>query len=282
LLVSIEGDVATAKTTFALTAPLPIVCFSFDIGTEYAIQGLKYKDYFEGLNICTVKYNRINPKDNTVDADKHQALWQQNDITIYELPQPIQLDNTRVTGYIALWNYFISLFGMAASNPNVNSIVLDTATIARTVKVNAYLEELNEREGRVARKQLLQLEYGHPNGAIENLYSVMGTIGKTFIATHHIRDQYIPMMIKGEQEMVPSGKMELDGWNKTHRFVDVALLATKDNKATMRMQYIKCRLNPKLEGQYVIGEPNWNNLVEQISGSLGGRVSFPKRKLVND
>lgn len=274
MLLSLEGSTATAKTTFALTAPLPIVCFSFDIGTNYAIQGLKYKEYFEGLNIHTIKYDRIHKDNNKVESGVHEEIWSKNDITIYELPSPIQLDDTRVTGYIALWNYFISLFGLAASSQVVNTIVLDTATIARSVKANAYLEELNM--GNKPRKQLLQIEYGHPNGAIENIYSVMATIGKTFIATHHMRDQYVPQLVNGQMESVPNGQLELDGWNKTHRFVDVALETIKD-KGQFKARYIKCRMNPKLEGMELIGELNWNNLVEQISSSLEGRLVFPKR-----
>ena len=274
MLLSLEGSTATAKTTFALTAPLPIVCFSFDIGTEYAIQGLKFKEYFEGLNIHTVKYDRLHESNNKVESGSHETLWQQNDITIYELPQPIQLDNTRVTGYINLWNYFIRLFGLAASNSYINSIVLDTATIARSVKANAYLEELNQ--GGKPRKQLLQIEYGHPNSAIENIYSIMAAIGKTFIATHHMRDQYVPQLVNGQMETVPNGLLELDGWNKTHRFVDVALETIKD-KGQFRARYVKCRMNPQLEGGYIIGAPTWDNLVEQISASLEGRIVFPKR-----
>ena len=278
MLLSLEGETATAKTTFALTAPLPIVCFSFDIGTNFAIQGLKYKEYFEGLSIWTEKYDRIRPENNRIDTPTHESIWQTHDITIYELPSPIQLDDTRVTGYIALWNYFIQLFGLAASSSVVNSIVLDTATIARSVKANAYLEELNQ--GTKPRKQLLQIEYGHPNSAIENIYSVMGTIGKTFISTHHMRDQYVPQMVNGTMETVPNGKLELDGWNKTHRFVDVALETTKVG-GVFKAKFVKCRMNPKLEGAFVIGEPNWDNLVEQISGSLEGRLVFPKR-LINE
>ena len=273
MLVSIEGDTSTAKTTFALTAPLPIVCFAFDIGFDYAIKGLKFKEYFEGLSIHTEKYNRIG--ENKVDEAYHQNLWHNNDITIYELPTPIQLDSNTVSGYIALWQYFISLLGLAASDSVVSSIVLDTATIVRTVAVNKYLEELNQR-GERGRKQLLQIEYGVPNGAIENIYSTMAVVGKVFIATHHMRDEYKDQNVGGKIESVTTGKLELDGWNKTHRFVDVAIETTKD-KGNFKAKYVKCRLNPKLEGGEIIGEPNWDNLVEHIEMTLEGRVKFPRR-----
>ena len=275
-MLSIEGDTSTAKTTFALTAPLPIVCFAFDIGTNYAIQGLKFNEYFKGLNIQTVKYDRLEKEHNNTDAKINQALWHANDITIYELPTPIQLDSNLVSGYIALWQYFISLLGLAASDSVVNTIVLDTATIARTVAVNKYLEELNQRATDRGRKQLLQIEYGVPNGAIENIYSTMAVVGKVFIATHHMRDEYKDQNVGGKIESVTTGKLELDGWAKTHRFVDVAIETTKEG-GKFRAKYLKCRLNPLLEGNYVIGEPTWNNLVEHIELTLEGRVEFPRR-----
>ena len=274
MLVSVEGATSTAKTTFALTAPLPIVCFAFDIGTEYAIQGLKHNDYFAGLNIHTVKYDRINKENNKIDEATQHALWAANDITIYELPSPIQLDSNLVSGYIALWQYFISLCGMAASDRNISTIVLDTATIARNVAINKYLEELNQKEK--PRKQLLQIEYGHPNGLIENIYSTMAVIGKNFIATHHMRDEYADQSVNGQVQSVATGKLELDGWAKTHRFVDIALETTK-NKGRMGAKYLKCRLNPQLEGGVIIGEPNWDNMVAQIEATLEGRVQFARR-----
>ena len=279
MLLSIEGDTGTWKTAFALTSPTPLVCFSFDIGSELAVNGTAYDKFFKDLTVQTIKYNRLDASKNKIDKEETFALWRAADITIYELPQPIQLDSSTVTGYIQLWEYFIQLFGLAASDDHISTIVVDTATIARGIKVNAYLEELNKREGETKRKQLLQIEYGHPNSAIENLYSIMAVVGKNFVTTHHIREVYQDQIVRGQKESVPTGRMELEGWNKTHRFVDVAVVMEKDDKLhEVRAKYIKCRPNPKFEGTYVLGDPCWNNLVDHISGSLAGRIKFQRQE----
>lgn len=57
MLLSVEGLNATEKSTLALTAPLPIVFFAFDLGHSRAWHGF-YHDYFESLNIKVVKYDR--------------------------------------------------------------------------------------------------------------------------------------------------------------------------------------------------------------------------------
>ncbi|KKK87943.1 hypothetical protein LCGC14_2748140, partial [marine sediment metagenome] len=47
MLLSIEGDEATGKTTLAYSAPLPIVGFAYDMGIERAIKGGKYEELFK-------------------------------------------------------------------------------------------------------------------------------------------------------------------------------------------------------------------------------------------
>ncbi|KKK61279.1 hypothetical protein LCGC14_3015950, partial [marine sediment metagenome] len=107
MLLSIEGDEATRKTTMAYTAPKPCVGFNFDIGEERALYGAGYTRYFEDKKINIVKYKKgLAP----------QAQWDGYDITIYELPRPIQLEDSQLAGMIELWDYFIALFGDAASD----------------------------------------------------------------------------------------------------------------------------------------------------------------------
>lgn len=278
MLLSIEGDAGTAKTTTALTAPLPLVCFSFDLGHERAIYGKMFKEYFEGLSIHVEKYPKGEGKA-LIDVGYHQKLWAKNDITIYELPSPIQLDSRAVVGYTRLWEYFISIFGLSLNEDRLRSYILDTATIARNVAVNKYLEELNEKaaaERKSGRKQLMQIEYGHPNGMIENIFSTMAVVGKNFIATHHMRDEYHDQVVAGEKVSVPTGKLELEGWAKTHRAVDIAIETIQD-KDSMKAKYIKCGYNPGLEGGWVVGAPTWDNIVNQVSATLEGRIHFDKR-----
>ena len=269
MILSIEGDEATIKTTMALTSPLPIVCFAFDIGQSRAVNGTGWDTYFKDLKIAIVKY----PKDGVVDKVQK---WKDYDITIYELPSPIQLDNTRVTGYIKLWDYFITLLAETINDDYVQTVVVDTMTIARRVKADAHLEGLNiGKQPGDMRKQLIQIEYGPINGAIENIYAQFATTGKTLVTTHHLMDEYKPQLISGQMVDAPTGEKLLEGWNKTHRAVDVAIRNTKF-KGKVTSTFVKCGYNLGLEGSPVV--PNdWNGMVELIIGSLGGRIELPRR-----
>lgn len=271
MIVSIEGNEATAKTTMALTAPLPIVAFCFDIGQRRAIQGTAWDTYFSNLKIETIKYDRNykgEPKPN----------WSGNDITIYELPSPIQLDSTRVTGYIKVWEYFMYLLADAYNDPSINTVVIDTMTIARRVKADAHLEGINlGKPAGDQRKQLIQIEYGPINGAIENIYSLFAQSDKNLITTHHLMDEYKPQMIKGEMTEAITGNQILEGWNKTYRAVDVALRNTKD-KGTIKSTFIKCGANLALEGSPCV-PADWNGMAQLIMGSLSGRIEIPLRTI---
>jgi hypothetical protein len=270
MLLSVEGQEKSGKTGFAYTAPLPIVGFQFDLGHDRAINGPLWDKYYNGLDIHVEKLSRL-PGIPPVP----QELWAGHDITIYELPQPIQLDSTDIVGYINLWNYFIALLGSALSDTDIRSIVLDTATVARGVKTNAYIEELNQRNPQNKRKQLLQIEYGHVNSAFENIYTIAKSVNKNFIALHHLRDEYRPQNIAGTIESVPSGKLELDGWNKTYRFVDTAIRNTFTS-GIFESEIVVCGDSPSMTGTKM-ANMDWNMLVDLISMSLGGRVEYQKR-----
>jgi hypothetical protein len=270
MLLSVEGQEKSGKTGFAYTAPLPIVGFQFDLGHDRAINGPLWDKYYNGLDIHVEKLSRL-PGIPPVP----QELWAGHDITIYELPQPIQLDSTDIVGYINLWNYFIALLGSALSDTDIRSIVLDTATVARGVKTNAYIEELNQRNPQNKRKQLLQIEYVHVNSAFENIYTIAKSVNKNFIALHHLRDEYRPQNIAGTIESVPSGKLELDGWNKTYRFVDTAIRNTFTS-GIFESEIVVCGDSPSMTGTKM-ANMDWNMLVDLISMSLGGRVEYQKR-----
>lgn len=274
MLLSIEGQEKSGKTALAYSAPLPIVGFQFDIGWKRSLYGPVYDSLFADLDIHSVNLNRLQPPPKPATPS-----WEGHDITIYDLPQPIQLDTRNVKGYLDLWDYFIALLGMAASDSNVKTIVIDTATIARSVRASAHLEELNQNKkaGEAARKQLLQIEYGPINQAFENIYTIFASLNKHLITVHHLRDKYVPQNVRGEMTQVPNGELELDGWNKTYRFVDVAVRNIYNSyNFTFESDIVVCGENPALVGTKLTSM-NWNSLVDLISASLEGRVSYERR-----
>ncbi len=272
MLLSIEGQEATTKTTTALTAPKPLVMFAFDISEERAIYGTKFGDYFEGKDIKIINY------DKDTNPDKLKGVWKGHDITVFELPRPIQLDDALFHGVTELWNYFISTFGYAANDESVASLVVDTMTKARRIKADSHLQILQEKvkDGDNPRMRLLEIEYGVPNGAIESLYAIVKGMGKQhLIATHHLGDEYKDQLVKSEIKTIKTGKLVLEGWNKTYSAVDVAIRMKKSNGDGLKIEaeVLKCGYNLSLEGDKIT-DPTWDKLVSRVEMSLGGRITI--------
>lgn len=293
MILSVEGEAGSGKTTLAYTAPRKVVGFSFDLGTHRALNGLKYDDFFADSNVSIVDYESSNfhPVVDTAKftaAAKEKIDWADHDITVYELPEPVQFTN-RVLGCRQLFSYFLVLFGNAVQDDAVRTIVIDTATLARRVAGSAYLQELQEKaigqgaEDGALRKQLLQIEYGHPNGMIRNIYSLMKTVKKNLIMIHHLGDEYVDVVDdKGQKVSMRSGKRIYEGVKESDRIWDVGLRASevatkpKNGGDYFEFEYVKCGFNPSLKGTRMAGN-EWNTMVSQIDGSLGGRSGLEKR-----
>lgn len=271
MLISLEGEEACGKTTFAYTAPLKVVGFSFDLGAERALFGAKA----ELFNGCKIK---IVPYDKDAQAEHHTGIWKDYDIVVFELPRPIQLNSVRVRGAQALWDYFLELFVDALQDESVRSAVLDTATLARRVRVDAHLETLqsNTQKGKPMRERLLQIEYGMPNDAIRDLYNFSQGVKKNLIAVHHLTDEYADRINKnGEKEQVITGRRILEGLKGTHRIVDVALLMEKKGREIVGTP-LKVGYNLALEG-LPLRNPTWDKVANSITMSLGNRIEIERR-----
>ena len=295
MILSIEGEAGSGKTTYAYTAPRKVVGFSFDLGAHRAIYGLKYDDFFADSTISIVDYEPSNfhPVGDTAKftaAAKEKIDWADHDITVYELPEPVQLTD-RVLGCRQLFSYFLVLFGNAVQDDEVRTIVIDTATLASRVASAAYLQELQEKvlseaktgEKPTLRKQLQQIEYGHPNGMIRNIYTLMKGVKKNLVMIHHLGDEYVIVVDdKGQKVSMQSGKRIYEGMKESDRLWDVGLRASevakkpKSGEDFYEFEYVKCGYNPMLKGTRAAGN-NWNTMVSQIDGSLGGRSDLEKR-----
>jgi len=267
MLFSIEGEEACGKTTLAYTAPLKIVGFAFDMGTERAIYGTQYKELFSELKIQFLPY------DATATV---VPQWSEHDITVYELPQPIQLDTIKVAGCEQLWDYFIQLLVAAINDSSVRTVVLDTATLARRIKADAYLQSLQEKAtGGQVRERLLQIEYGATNDAIRSIYTSMAGVKKNLVAIHHLTDERKEGIDKnGQVIQMLTGNRILEGLTQTYRFFDIAVRNIKtDGKLTTVFQ--KCGYNLSQEG-IPVQNATWDKLSRMIEDSLGGSLKLEK------
>lgn len=276
MILDIEAEDKTGKTTLAYTAPLPIVGFSFDMGTERAIYGTQYDKYFKDLKIKIIP-----PAEHKYNI---QAQWDGNDITVYEIPQPIQLSSEKLEGFIKTWDFFIGLCGLAAQScqmGEVSTVVVDTMTLARRIKADAYLQELQENSPNRPRKQLLQIEYGHANDSIRNIYTLFAGLRANLVAIHHLMDERRDVLDKdGTVQSMVTGERILEGLAQTYRYIDVGV-RMEVNKGKPVGTMIKCGYNLDLEGQRLTN-PSWDTITDLISMSLGERLKFQRRNHVTD
>ena len=276
MLLSIEGDEAVGKTTLAYSAPLPIVGFQFDMGADRAIYGGRFNELFQGLDIAMVPYE---------PQAEVEPVWQTHDITVFEVPPPIQLGSVRVKGYNRLWTYFVVRCAEALSDPAVKTVVIDTMTVARRVKADAYLESLQDASfdakgepilAKPLRERLIQIEYGNPNDAIRDIYSTAAGLKKNLGVVHHLTDERAELNVKGEIKQVLTGKRILEGLNHTYRFVDVAMRLTKVSGPTIVGEFLKCGYDLAQEGTSM-NNPTWDAIVNLIWMSSGERIKLDRR-----
>ena len=279
--ISVEAETGVGKSTFAFTAPKKLVNFNFDLGAEGAIYGYKYPELFQRFSIGIIPYepsylaNYISTK-----------CWSTSDITIIELPLPLHLHGELIKGRSELWDYFMKLFIAVCEDAEVRTIVLDTATQAKQVKVDAHIQLLQEQtiahnltqpkdKQEKIRQQLIEIEYGKPYGDMRAVYQYMTAIKKNLVALHQLKDKYETRInSKGQSEQMPSGEQVLDGATKTMELMDVGLrLSDKGKKVYGRVT--KCRPNRNLEGDE-LENPTWNSVMDLLSMSLGGRVKMEK------
>lgn len=284
-IVSIEGGNATQKTTFAYSAPLPIVGFAFDMGYERAFKGTAH-EMFDGLKVKVVDYEVTFDNSGKPTYPKPQTQWADNDITIYKLPQPMQMDSYMLEGVSELWNYFLILMGWSFRDSKLASVVVDTMTIARKVRADGYLQELQEKGALEKppnrRERLQQIEYGRPNDSIRELWTTAAGVDKNFIGLHHLKDEYMRTYTNGVADSQPTGNLELAGLNQedTYKLVDVALRFEKQlNNGVMevRSHFRKCGYDLDLENSALtLRNPTWDKVMAFIDERQGGRLDLPK------
>lgn len=269
MIISIDGDASTGKSTWAHTAPLPIVSFSFDLGFDRALFGTQFDKYFRDLVVVKHKYSK---------GDTEPPKLGAADITCYEMVPSIQLDPSRLTGYMELWSYFNSAFVEACVSPEVSTIVIDTMTLLNKYKQDAYLQELQQKtpQGQPARQQLQQIEYGRPSSDIRTVINTANGMGKNLVVTHHLRDEYKQgVKPDGSVGSMPTGNMEHDGVKDIMRLVDVQIRQEKAG-GKLESRLIKCGPNLSYEGMKV-GNLDWDGLVDMLSAGWHG-PSYQRRK----
>ena len=153
---------------------------------------------------------------------------------------------------------------------------MDTMTLARRVKADADLQELQEATptGQQRRKQLIQIEWGATNDAIRSIYTAIAGSKKNMVAVHHLTDERKEAFDRqGQVIQVLTGNRILEGLGQTYRFVDVAVRNIK-NGSNIQTVFKKCGYNLGLEEVIKLDNTTWTTILNVIEDSLGGKLTL--------
>jgi len=232
------GEDKSAKSTLALSFPKPMVYMEFDIGGfRRACRNLPHLPIKDWYDQKLIKY----------EAYPLPMTFGKFD------PSKLELKPSRlVVGMKELFYKFASNYVKHLQDPNVATIVIDTATILKTVTDDAYLQEIQEiqmetmnpqtgldKNNKPLRTQLQQIEYKEPNNRTRGIYYNAKSHGKHLVLTHHARDEYKPMLQRdGTIATTATGKRERAGFATLGDSADIIVRcrwkdAKKDNKGNI-------------------------------------------------
>lgn len=215
MIAVIGGEEKTGKTTFSLSFPKPLWYAEFDLG---------------GFERAIYRFSA---------AERTQIVRTTFPVPLQALVAPNREGLTHaklVMGMRELWYKFLTEFNDACSNPNFQTLVLDTWFQVWEVNRLCVLQEKQESQldpdgifrpakpGEKMRQQLQQIEYGEPNSRMRNLMFYARGMGKHLVLVTYDRDEYKPQLNEeGRIVEIRTGKKIYGGWAETMKHTDIAL-----------------------------------------------------------
>lgn len=239
-ITAICGDEGTGKTTMAMTFPKPLRHFDIDVGGyrraawRLNAEGIVSKSYPKPIQVQKLMGQQV------ADPTK---------------PSTRVIVPKKVEGMMQLWQSIIQDFVEACMNPEVETLVIDSATLLWNICHQSHLQELQERQVANHRKnkpnipfdendyreRLQPMEYGPANDRMRTILHTARSFSKNLVLTHYPTDEYGTILdAKGNVTEGKTGKMILDGFKETVKLVDLV---------------VWLRVNEKHEGGTVIKTP---------------------------
>jgi hypothetical protein len=253
LLVGIWGDIKTAKTTFALTAPKPLFHMDLDLGFERA------ENRFESSSDIHKINSNLSEFLSTLNGIPQDA------IITRRYPVPILWPGQNIQGMIALLETVTTDIGTAYMTPGIKSVVVDTGTVLWTVATSAHLERVQQRNEQ--RQRLQQIEYARPNAEMRALYGAARSYNTSLVITHHVGGVYKEQLGTQGIESMRVGDTWA-GFTGMGGVVDIVgrtgITRNGTNDITPMMQVETCGYSLALEGQ-MLENPTFNGVLDTIN-----------------
>lgn len=263
MICGLWGEDKTCKSTLALSFPKPMVVMEFDIGGfNRACRNLPHLPVRDWLSQGLIKY----------EAYTLPMMFGKFDPTNLTM-KPSKL----VVGMKELFYEFASNYIKHLQDKDLATIVIDTATILKTVTDDCYLQELQERQmpinpttgigsdGKPLRSQLQQIEYKEPNNRTRGIYYNAKSHNKNLVLVHHARDEYKPQLQRdGTIANSPTGKRERSGFSTLGDSADIIAYTYWDDKAKKPYCKIELAEVKELEGM-VFETPTYDKIIKVIN-----------------
>lgn len=192
----------TAKTTFALSVPKPMVIFDFD--QSFGRAEARYRQLNPDVYIF-----KIPPEEKLDDLTKLVAINPSgnNVIIVRQYRLPIRLPNKPLTGWTELWdNTFIPEILACYQNHLIKSVVIDTGTVFWEVDRMANMEKIQEKALQAGKDRAAgmtfgpqTIEYGRPNIEARSIVGAAKYENTNLIILHHEVDKYVDNQVVGKK-----------------------------------------------------------------------------------
>lgn len=226
-IVAITGEEGTGKTSMGLSFPKPLSHLDVDVG-GYARAA--WRKEVDTANIISTSF----PKPLT-DADIAKMMGRQDIVSTRTSAIP-----KKVEGMKELWQKIIDKIVTDCLNPEIKSIVIDSATMMYKIGCDAYLQELQEKQlykwkndpntknrafdENDYREKLQPIEYGTVYDRLQRVFHATRSYKKNLILIHYPTDEYGAISDgKGGMTEGKTGKIIMDGYKDTAKFSDLVV-----------------------------------------------------------
>lgn len=224
----------------ALTFPRPIRHFDIDVG---------------GFNRATWA-NLPKPRIDLTDIESKSYRVPIGMERFMSAPQgqPTIRFPKRITGYREAWQDVLVDFVECVQNPDIKTIVIDSATALWEICHKGYLQEKQEIQLAQGvpetadhfRERLQPVEF--PNDRMNQVIYTAQSFDKNLVMIHYPKDEYVTVMNeKGKKEDQRSGRLILDGFKHTEKVVDIVFwldLKTKQVQGGLEV-YAQAKVSTK-------------------------------------
>ena len=203
LSLGLFGGEKTAKTTFALSLPKPMVIFDFDRGIHRALP----------------RYLQENPQLTWAEAEIPKLPPIDPDILVWSVNQPPDIPGLQLEGHKSFWESLMPVMVSCIQHLNTKSVVIDTGGHMWDSACAAQFEKANEnakRNGKPPRERLSQIEYATPNAQMRGLVNLARSTDTHLCITHHATAKWDRAGVSA----TPIGET-WDGWSHLGRHMDV-------------------------------------------------------------